>query len=307
VALSDLEKLPKEPRTMTKLCENSDNRKITEEPETPKCLDLCSYDIHGFEQNQERKEKLANIIMKFGCGSCGPRAFYGTTIEHLREEEELKKFFGTNEAIIYSYGNNTLTSVVPVYAGAGDYILVDEYCNYSIQLGCRLSKKAKTITFKHNDVEDVKSKIAEIKKTLVFPNKINIVTEGIFQHDYSYAPLKELSKLRSANVYLIVDDSLGFGAVGSNLKGSVEQAGLTAEDVDVLCGSLEFVGSTVGGFVVGKFSKLDKQRLFGAGYIFSASAPPFTCTAGTLALQELEEKGTDMGIELRNKRNKLSI
>ena len=35
-------------------------------------------------------------------------------------------------------------------------------------------------------------------------------------------------------------------------------------DIDMLCGSLEFVCDGVGGFVVGKYSLIDKQRLFGA-------------------------------------------
>ena len=66
---------------------------------------------------------------------------------------------------------------------------------------------------------------------------------------------------------------------------------------------MEYACSTVGGFTVGNFSKVNRQRLFGMGYCFSASAPPFTCTAATYAFKRMEEKGIDMGIELRNKTN----
>ncbi|BFU21150.1 serine palmitoyltransferase putative [Entamoeba histolytica] len=306
VDLAELEALPKEPRKMTPLSENSDNRKILPEPVSPIGLELSSYDIHGFNKDTERTEQLVNIIMNYGCGSCGPRGFYGGTLEHLKIEDKLMKFFNTNDALVYSYGNNVITSIIPVYGGVGDVIIVDECCNYPIQLGCRLAKKAKIIKFKHNDIEDLKKQVAEAKKTLVFPNKISIVTEGVFQCDYSISPLKEISELRSNNVLLIVDDSLGVGAIGATLKGSMEYAGLTMNDIDILSGSLEFVCDTIGGFVVGKYSVIDKQRLFGAGYIFSASAPTFSCTAACIALDAFEKNGVDMGIKIREQRNKFN-
>ncbi|ELP87408.1 serine palmitoyltransferase, putative [Entamoeba invadens IP1] len=304
VDIEELENEPKNPRTMTPLYENSDKRPILEKIERPEktLTDLCTYDIYGFGQDKERTQILENVINHYGCGSCGPRGFYGTTLEHLSIEAELMKFYNVNDALVYSYGNNTLTSVVPVYGQAGDTVLVDEMCNYEIQLGCRLAKKAKIVKFKHNDVQDVIKKIGEIKETLVFPGRIAIVTEGVFRADFSLAPLAELSKLRKKNVLLIVDDSLGVGVLGAHLKGSLEQAGLTVNDVDVYCGNMEMVCDTIGGFVVGKYSMIDKQRLFGAGYIFSASAPPFTCRAATYAFQTFDKEGVDKGIELRERR-----
>lgn len=41
--------------------------------------------------------------MKYGCGSCGPRGFYGTIDVHLELEERLTKHMGAQETIIYSY------------------------------------------------------------------------------------------------------------------------------------------------------------------------------------------------------------
>ena len=34
-------------------------------------------------------------------GSCGPRGFYGTFDAHLEAEDELAKFFGAEEAIVF--------------------------------------------------------------------------------------------------------------------------------------------------------------------------------------------------------------
>ena len=294
-------------REMTPLSVNSDKREIKELPVKPKDnqIELSSYDLFDFENNKKRIDNMIDVINIYGCGSCGPRQFYGGTLEHLNLEEILCKIYNTTDAVVYSYGNNTLTSIIPCYGKKDDIILVDELCNYPIQLGCRLAR-AKTIKFKHNDFEDLKQKLDEQLQTLGYYNQISIVTEGVFQCDYSIAPLKEYSTLRKNNVLLIVDDSLGIGAIGKTLKGSIEHAGLTMNDIDMLCGSLEFVCDGVGGFVVGKYSLIDKQRLFGAGYIFSASAPPFTCNATKYSLEAFEKNGEILRKELEERRTKFN-
>lgn len=44
-----------------------------------------------------------DALNKYGCGSCGPRGFFGTIDVHLELEARLAKFMGTEDAIIYSY------------------------------------------------------------------------------------------------------------------------------------------------------------------------------------------------------------
>jgi serine palmitoyltransferase len=299
VDLNELEAIEKNPREMPPLWETSDY-KITPLPKNPKDtdIDLSSYDIFDFGNNKERILLMEKIINEYGCGSCGPRQFYGGTMEHLALEEKLMEIYNTNDAIIYSYGNNVMTSVVKIYTEKST-ALVDELCNYPIQLGLRLAR-ANVIKFKHNDINDLKTKLEEVNKT---GETISIITEGIFQADGSISPLREMSKLRSSNVLLIVDDSLGVGSVGENLKGSIELANLTMDDIDVLCANLELICNGVGGFVVGKYSVIDKQRLFGEGYIFSASAPPFTCTGTKYSLEQFQKNGKEMREEIESKRN----
>jgi 7-keto-8-aminopelargonate synthetase-like enzyme len=99
-------------------------------------------------------------------------------------------------------------------------------------LGCRLGK-AKVLKYKHNNIDDLSSKLEEAKNLISSSySLISIVTEGIFQVDYSLSPLKEIVNLkkkfvinnRGLNLYIIVDDSIGIGAIGPNLKGSLDHA-----------------------------------------------------------------------------------
>ena len=196
-----------------------------------------------------------------------------------------------------------MSSVIPVYAKPGNVILVDELCNYPIQLGCRLGK-AKVLKYKHNNIDDLSSKLEEAKNLISSSySLISIVTEGIFQIDYSLSPLKEIVNLkkkfimnnRGLNLYIIVDDSIGIGAIGPNLKGSLDHAGLNLkDDIDILCGSFEFCMNSVGGFLAGSMTKIYKCRLFAAGYIFSASSPPYSCTAAKDSFEQIEKNGKQM-------------
>ena len=308
INLIELENLPKNPREMIPLYENVEQKydeKDTSEPIKIKEneINICSYDIHNLEKDEKRQERLINIIKEYGCGSCGPRNFYGGTLEHVKLEEEIKKYYNTNEAIIISYGHNIMSSVVPVFAKPGNVLLVDEFCNYPIQLGCRLGK-AKVIKFNHNDINDLSNKLEE-GKNYVSSNYslISIVTEGVFQHDYSLAPLKDivnlkknfLEKNRKSNLYIILDDSLGVGNIGPHLKGSLDLAYLNLkDDIDIVCGSFEFCLNSVGGFLAGNINKIYKCRLFAAGYIFSASSPPYSCTAAKDSFEKIEKSGKKM-------------
>ena len=308
LSIKELENLPKTPRQMAPLYKDLENKYDDKNKDLPEkmndsLLNICNYDIHNFEKDEKRREKLINVLNEYGCGSCGPRNFYGGTLEHVSLEEEIKKFYNINEAITISYGHNLMSSVIPVYAKPGNVVLVDELCNYPIQLGCRLGK-AHVIKFKHNDINDLSSQLEEAKKHLNSSySLISIVTEGIFQNDYSLSPLKEIVNLkkrfiennRNLNLYIILDDSIGIGTIGPNLKGSIDYHGLNLkDDVDILCGSFEFCLNSVGGFLAGSMTKIYKCRLFAAGYIFSASSPPYSCTAAKDSFEQIEKNGKRM-------------
>ena len=42
------------------------------------CLNLASHNYLGFGGNEEIEAAAIQCVKKFGVGSCGPRAFYGT-------------------------------------------------------------------------------------------------------------------------------------------------------------------------------------------------------------------------------------
>lgn len=60
-----------------------------------KVLNLSSFDFFGFARDSGAKEVARAALNKYGCGSCGPRGFYGTIDQHLKIEDEIAKFMKT--------------------------------------------------------------------------------------------------------------------------------------------------------------------------------------------------------------------
>lgn len=87
-------------------------------------LNLSSFDFYGFSQDDTVRVAARAALEKYGCGSCGPRGFYGTIDQHLRIEDAVARFMGAEEAISYSDSASTVASTIPAFAKKGDLLLV---------------------------------------------------------------------------------------------------------------------------------------------------------------------------------------
>jgi len=120
-----------------------------------------------------------------------------------------------------------------------------------------------------------------------------VVVEGLYADSGDLAPLSDIVNLARQHRWRHHghSDSCGFAVLGQTGRGSIEHCGLAPEDVDVLVGSLSTTFASVGGFCVGSREVVDHQRLSGAGYCFSASAPPFLCATAVAAISEVDQRG----------------
>ena len=258
-------------------------------------LNFATMDFLGFGRREEQKQAALNTLNKYGCGSCGPRGFYGTIDVHVFLEEELASFFGTEACAVYSDDVSTVQSVIPAFSNKEDILLVDDACNDTIISGVILAR-AKVFYFKHNDVEDLERALIEIKKQ--FPKSTQrrfIIIEGIYKNSGDIAPLKEIVSLKAKYKWrLFVDETLSMFVLGKNGRGITEHFGLPISSVELNAASLNTTLASIGGFSVGRKIVVDQQKLYGAGYVYSASSPPFVSTAASCTLNLLKEDGPEL-------------
>jgi serine palmitoyltransferase len=248
----------------------------------------------GLAQHPSVKSVAQTALEKYGCGSCGPRGFYGTIDVHLGFEKAISKYMKTEEAICYSDGASSLSSFIPAFAKKGDLLIVDEACCEPIVTGLTLSR-ATIQYFKHNDMvelndilESIASDDAKLRRDSTQQRRF-IVVEGIYRNTGQLCHIQEVVRLKEKYHYrLFLDESLSFGTLGSAGRGITEFANVDSASVEFLNISFETVLGSTGGVCVGTREVVDHQRLSGAGYCFSAAAPPFFSATAIESLRLLE-------------------
>lgn len=275
-----------------------DGSKVVIEGREGTVVNFASHDFLGFGSSQQAlKDASKETLQKYGCGSCGPRGFYGTADVHLQLEEQFSSFCNTESAILYSDGATTVTSAIAAFAKRGDLLVVDEGVYEPIQTGVMLSR-ANVLFYKHNDMDDLRRVLVHVKETDAklgrkpSEQRRFIVAEALYKHHGHITPLDKLVELKNEFSYrVILDESYSFGALGPTGRGIIELYNKDImQDVEIVTISLENSIASIGGICVGSLEVVDHQRLSGAGYCFSASAPPFLASAAIQSLSFLKEQ-----------------
>ncbi len=269
---------------------------IDESKEFPSSvLNFATLDYLGNSSSPLIRQTALDALKKYGCGSCGPRGFYGTIDAHLEIEDIMSSFLQTEGAILYSDGASAVTSTVAAFAKRGDLLIVDEGVNEALLVGVSLSR-ANVRYFRHNDVKDLRRILEKVRandkalKRKPTDQRRFLVVEGLYRNWGTLAPLNEIVALKEEFHYrLILDDSQAMGTLGENGRGTLEHFGLSPMvHAEIVTFSLENAFGSVGGMTVGSEEVVDHQRLSGAGYCFSASSPPFlskVCVASVRRIQ----------------------
>lgn len=259
------------------------------------CLNFGTHNYLGLADMHRLERASIEAAEKYGVGSCGPRAFYGTMDVHLQLEEEISNFLGVQETALYSFGFAAIASAIPAYAKPKDVVFVDEQVNFAIQQGL-IASKSTVIVFRHNDTRHLETlledfmadQIRETGKT----SKVRtfLIVEGVYAKTGKICPLVELIDLKKKyKVRLFIDESRSFGVLGRDGKGVTQHLNVDIQDVDLVMASLENAFCAYGGFCAGSSYVVDHQRLAGAGYCFSASLPPLQTRVALESLNMIRE------------------
>lgn len=245
-------------------------------------INLSSNNYLGLATNEDLKKVAKDAIDKYGVGAGAVRTINGTLDLHVKLEEKLAEFKGTEAAISYQSGFNCNMAAISGVMDKNDAILSDQLNHASIIDGCRLSK-AKIIAYKHSDMEDLRAKAKEATESGQY-NKVMVITDGVFSMDGDIAKLPEIVEIaKEFDLITYVDDAHGSGVTGKG-KGTVKHFGLEKE-VDMQMGTLSKAVGVVGGYVAGKQNLIDWLKVRSRPFLFSTAVTPGDTAAITAALQ----------------------
>lgn len=246
-----------------------------------KLVNLSSNNYLGLATDERLKKVAIEAVKEYGVGAGAVRTINGTLDLHVKLEEKLAKFKGTEAAIAYQSGFNCNMAAISAVMDKNDAILSDELNHASIIDGCRLSK-AKIIRFGHSDMEDLRAKAKEAKNSGQY-NKLMIITDGVFSMDGDVCKLPEIVEIAEEfDIMTYVDDAHGSGVLGKG-AGTVKHFGLS-DKVDFQMGTLSKAIGVVGGYVAGTQNLIDWLKVRSRPFLFSTSLTPADVTACTEAL-----------------------
>lgn len=252
-------------------------------------LVLCANNYLGLANHPAVVEAARQALDRWGYGLASVRFICGTQTIHKQLEEELSRFLGTEDTILYSSCFDANGGLFETLLEAEDAIISDELNHASIIDGIRLSKATK-FRYKNGDMADLEAKLQEAKGA----RHRLIATDGVFSMDGYIAKLSEICDLADRyNAMVMVDDSHAVGFMGKHGRGTPEHHNVV-DRVDIITGTLgKALGGASGGYTSGRREIIDLLRQRSRPYLFSNTLAP-VIAAASLKVLELLTKTTEL-------------
>ncbi|MCR9106995.1 MAG: 8-amino-7-oxononanoate synthase [Gammaproteobacteria bacterium] len=247
-------------------------------------LNFCSNDYLGLAAHPRVVARLQQAAQRYGVGSGASHLVCGHSAPHHELEEALAEFTGRDRALLYSSGYMANVGVLTTLLRRGDSVFEDRL-NHASLLDGGLASGAKFARFTHNSAADLARRLARGTGLRL------VAVDGVFSMDGDEAPLAELAATCAAHeACLMVDDAHGFGVLGERGAGSLEQAGLAADQAPVLMATLGKALGTAGAFVAGSDVLVEALIQASRNYIYTTALPPAVAAATLESLRLLQEE-----------------
>ncbi|HMP83551.1 MAG TPA: pyridoxal phosphate-dependent aminotransferase family protein, partial [Verrucomicrobiota bacterium] len=209
-------------------------------------------------------------------------------------EKHLVAFFGAESALLLANGYVTSMAVTQALAGQFSHVLIDERAHSALKDAAQYLN-CPVLQFKHRTIDALALTLNRCGRD----TRPIVLTDGMFAHDGSVAPLAAYLSLLPRDGLLLVDDAHGAGTLGKTGKGTLELENVSRDRV-VQCVTLSKAFGVYGGAVLCRKSL--RNRIIARSPVFIGSTPlplPLAHAAG-VALRVLR---SDRSIRLRLNEN----
>jgi 8-amino-7-oxononanoate synthase len=210
-------------------------------------------------------EAASSSLKKHGLNVAASRRTTGNHKIYARLETALAKFFDAATAAVLPDGYFAPLAVAQALASECTHAFVDEFAHGALldaatMLNCPVKK------FNHRDAADLTKHIAKCGRNA----RPVVLTDGLFAHDGSVAPLREYLKILPARGMILVDDAHGAGVLGATGKGSLEHEGVSRQRI-IQCATLSKAFGAYGGVVLA--SRAVREEILARSWSFIGTTP----------------------------------
>jgi glycine C-acetyltransferase/8-amino-7-oxononanoate synthase len=223
---------------------------------------------------------LSAAVKEYGVNVAASRLTTGNHVLYQELERALARFFRAEAALLVSTGYAANLVVAQGIAGRFSHAIIDEKSHPSLFdaarfLHCPLRK------FKHRSSAD----LARVVRLCEPGSKILALTDGMFPHDGSVAPLRDYLRVLPSSASVLVDDAHSAGVLGATGKGTLEYHRVSRERI-IQTLTLSKAFGSFGGVVLG--TKALRRLALEESHLFIGSTPvPLPLAAAALASLKL--------------------
>jgi 8-amino-7-oxononanoate synthase len=230
---------------------------------------------------------LKEGLQKYGLNVAASRLTTGNHVLYGKLEEKLAGFFGAESALLVSGGYVTNLIVAQALAGSFSHAIVDEKAHPSLWDAARMLD-CPVVKFRHRDMEDLEQAVRRCGPGA----RLMLMTDGMFAHDGSAAPLGKYLKILPKDAVILVDDAHGAGVLGKTGKGSVEHEGVSRKRI-IQTVTLSKGFGTYGGAILGAESL--RKGIIEHSKMFMGSTPlPLPLANAAMRSMQIMKKGKSL-------------
>lgn len=247
-------------------------------------------DYFRLSSHPEVRRALRAGLKAHGLNVAASRLTTGNHPLYEQLELRLATFFGMEAAVVVSSGYVTNLVLAQALAGGFTHVLIDEAAHTCLDDALPFFD-GRVVRFRTRDPQHVAGILRRIGRRA----KPILLTDGMFAHDGSLAPVGAYLERLPPAATLLLDDAHGAGTLGPTGKGTLECLGVADPRLVVSLTLSKALGS-YGGAILGRREVIDRVRTRSA--LFAGNTPPplpLVCAA----LKSLQLLRDDRGLRRR--------
>ena len=243
------------------------------------CFSGCDY--FRLARDARLAAAARQALRQHGLNVAASRLTTGNHPVYAQLETALAQFFGSETALIFPDGYLAPGAAAQAVAGEFTRAFIDERAHGALvdaarMLDCPVKK------FRHRDAAGLAKLVAKAGRHA----RAIVLTDGMFSHDGSVAPLRAYLKILPPRGMMLVDDAHGAGMLGATGKGSLEHEGVGRKRV-IQCATLSKAFGAYGGVVLATRALRAKLLARSRNFAGTTPLPPPLAGAALAALKIL--------------------
>ncbi len=258
--------------------------------------DLASNDYLGLSTNRKLFNRAFKLVKEYETlSSKASMLVNGYHPIHRIFELEMAKWHGFDEALVVGSGFLANMSLIEALVRKGDMLFMDEEYHASGVMASKLLGD-RVVTFKHNDVEDLRQKLEE------YGAKRQIVAvEGVYSMSGELCSRDIFEIVDEKEAIIIVDEAHSAGVLGKSLLGIFEHYGIIVNHRHIKMGTLGKAYGSYGAYILASKNIISFLENRAKPIIYSTAPSVFDTALALINMRHIRKKAEKYGKKIKER------